>query len=69
MSSDKSVAGFNFSIGRKLETPARNKRRARAQAEPLETECVDLGAYDHLNKADLIALLEKRQAERKLGLV
>ena len=28
-----------------------------------------MGAYDHLNKADLIALLEKRQAERKLGLV
>ena len=59
----------NFSIGRKLEMIARNKRRARAQAEPMETECVDLGAYDHLNKADLIALLEKRQAERKLGLV
>ena len=28
-----------------------------------------MGAYDHLNKEELIALLEKRQAERKLGLV
>ena len=28
-----------------------------------------MGAYDHLSKEDLIALLEKRQAQRKLGLV
>jgi len=28
-----------------------------------------LGAYDHLSKEELIALLEKRQAQRKLGLV
>ena len=28
-----------------------------------------MGAYDHLSKEELIALVEKRQAERKLGLV
>ena len=28
-----------------------------------------MGAFDHLSKEELIALLEKRQAERKLGLV
>ena len=28
-----------------------------------------MGAYDHLSKEELISLLEKRQAERKLGLV
>ena len=28
-----------------------------------------MGVYDHLSKEELISLLEKRQAERKLGLV
>lgn len=32
-------------------------------------ECYNLGLYDHLSKEELIALLEKRQAERKMGLV
>ena len=35
----------------------------------MKAERVNLGAYDHLSKEELISLLEKRQAERKLGLV
>ena len=59
LSSDKSVAGFNFSIGRKLETPARNKRRARAQARKVESR--------HAKMQELIRQAESQLVRRRFA--